>query len=249
MNDTWYSTGFKGYAKAREDKARENGPGRFFIPKPKPGEFNSKNIVMLSDDPFGFWEHGFKLDGSWVGNNEVCLAGIDAPCPLDVGKGSSLPISKYYVGLFTVLDMSEWKTKDGKVMKFQKRVLPAKDKLGGKIKLKKEQRTSLIGLEFTMTRDSGDQTPSTGDDMEFVREWKMDELLAKCKEHFVSQGAKQEFVDRFNLEPFDFSRLIRPRSRKEMANILESIKRGGSGSGESDSGGGSGAEADEEVPF
>jgi len=241
----WWGTGFGGYEKAKEERAREFGPRRFFIPKPKPGQFNTKNIVFLSDDPFGFWEHDYKLNGQW-GNHDVCISMIDGPCPLDVGRNEKLPINKYFIGLFSILDLSEWKKDDGKIIKYQKQTFAAKDKIAAKIKRHKEKRGSLIGVEFAFTRDSGDQTPATGDDMEFVKEWKLPELLDACKSHFKAQDAKSEFIEKFNLDPFDFTKTIKPRTRKELLNVYEQIKNGGGGGS---SGGGASNQADEDVPF
>lgn len=241
----WWGTNFSDFDKAREERASEWGPDRFWIPKPKPGLFNSKDIVFLSDDPFGFWEHDYKMNGKW-GNHDVCISQIDGPCPMDVNKSDKLPISKYFIGLFSALDFSEWTNKEKKVIKYQRKVLAAKDKLAQKIRRHKEKRGSLIGVQFTLTRDAGDQTPSTGDDMEFVKDWKLPDLLAACKAHFNSQGAKSEFIEKFNLEPFDFPKLIKPRKRGELQHLVDAVRNGGgapAGDGES------GGRVEEDVPF
>lgn len=246
----WWSTGFKGFDKAAEEKARQYGPRRFFIPKPKPGQYNTKDLVFLSDEPFSFWEHGYKLNGNWIGNHEVCISGITPPCPMD-NLGKNVPVSKYFIGLFTILDLSEWTSeKDGKVHKYEKKVLPAKDKLAQKIRRHKEKKGSLIGTRWTLTRDAGEQTPNTGDDMEYVETLDLKQLLQTCKDHFTAQQAKQEFITKFTLDPYDFTKLIAPRSKPELEAIVASVKSGG-GTAPAPSGApaGGGSQVDEDIPF
>lgn len=48
----WWDTGFSGFEKAREERERSWVPKRFWIPKPGPGKYNEKDILVLSDDPF-----------------------------------------------------------------------------------------------------------------------------------------------------------------------------------------------------
>lgn len=173
------------------------------------------------------------------------MSGIDPPCPLD-NLGKDVRCNKYYIGLLTILDLSEWTDKQGHVHKYTKKVLAAKDKLAGKIKRHKEKKGSLIGTQWTLVRDDKDQTPATGDEMNFVKDVSLAELLPIIKKHLQENGAKQDYLDKFTLDAFDFSKSLKPRSRKELVNLAEDIKRGGSGTTGGDKKAG---EADEEVPF
>lgn len=167
---SWYETGYEGAEKEQERRSLGYPPDRFWL---KPGD--SKEIVFIGDDPFCINEHAWRdAEGAW--HHATCTAKInDNGCGACGQTGVSRPD---YTGHYTIVDITGYTTKKGVENKNRLILLPAKTKVINKFKLKKQNRGSLLGQLWTITR-ADENAPNTGDDLDHVREIKsMDGLLS-----------------------------------------------------------------------
>ena len=164
----WYSTGKTGYENAQriqEEVKHQYGPSRFWL---KPG--GSAKVTFLDTEGFYFHEHNLKLNGKW-GNHFTCLKDF-SECPLcDSGDRSG------YVCAYTIIDHSEYETKQGKKIKNQKRLLVVRPAVMNKLARRRESLEGNLqyGL-FLFTRD-GEQECSTGEDIEFIKRLNAKDLV------------------------------------------------------------------------
>lgn len=186
MGKSWYETGYDGAEKEADKKAMGYPPDRLWQ---RPG--SSKEIVFIGDDPFCIREHQWRdTQDRW--HYATCIAKVsDAGCPACGATGVSKPD---YVGLYTIVDVTGYTSRDGVENKNRLILLPAKTKVLNKFKMKKENRGSLLGQLWSLAR-SDTNAPSTGDDLDHVREIKMDGLLGA-----VTYKGKplKEMIDRAN---------------------------------------------------
>ena len=168
MGKSWYETGYEGAGKEQERRSLGYPPDRFWL---KAG--SSKEIIFIGDDPFCIREHTWRdSEGNW--HSATCTANInDNGCG---GCGQTGVSRADYVGHYTIVDVTGYTNKDGVDFKNQLKLLPAKTKVLNKFKLKKENRGSLLGQLWTITRADAN-APNTGDDLDHVREIKADRLL------------------------------------------------------------------------
>lgn len=157
---SWIQSGFGGI-KGEEDRlANLYGPNRVWI---KPG--TSTELLFIDDEPSSMYEHNWKADGSWK-NWLTCLSQGDfgeIPCCELLGANS-----KYYVGFFTVVDLSKWTDKKGNVHQYEVKLLPAKLKTQKKLQRKKEELGKLSGNIIKCFRET-DDSASVGDEFTFVK--------------------------------------------------------------------------------
>jgi hypothetical protein len=168
MGKSWYETGYDGAEKEQERRSLGYPPDRFWL---KAG--SSKEIIFIGDDPFCIKEHGWcDTNDDW--HHATCTANInDNGC----GACGQTGVSRAdYVGHYTIVDVTGYTNKDGVDFKNQLKLFPAKTKVLNKFKLKKENRGSLLGQLWTITR-ADSNAPNTGDDLDHVREIKADRLL------------------------------------------------------------------------
>jgi len=209
---SWYRFGADALEEAArldaEAERRKNAPWRFWL---KAG--GSAEIVFL-DKPvtvngetiypwFGVLEHNMRKDGKW-GNYYTCRRDLDE-CPLcEAGYRPS------YAIYLTIIDLTEYETKDGRTVKGTKKLFPIKRKLLNKFKRKlKDAGGSLYLKKFRIYRDSVDDL-STGEDIEFIGDATEEELLA-CK---PSDVAPEEW-----LAPFDYKKIFEPLPVEELRRI------------------------------
>jgi len=169
MAKSWYETGYEGAEKEQERRAMGYPPDRFWL---KPG--TSKEIVFVGDDPFCINEHSWRdSEGNW--HQATCTAKInDNGCGGCGQPGVSRPD---YTGHYTIVDITGYTTQKGE-NKNRLILLPAKTKVINKFKFKKENRGSLLGQLWNITR-ADENAPNTGDDLDHVRELKsMEGLLS-----------------------------------------------------------------------
>lgn len=165
MSD-WFQTGYDEVEKTlRKEASRQSagyGPGRFWMPADSEREF-----ILVDEDPVAVYEHNPKLNGSyrnWLTcNNGVCCEILGAD-------------TRYYVGFFTCVDLSEWTDKQGNKHKYELRLYPAKSKTLKKFKRKIERGVSLAGKLILASRTDS-KSPNVGDDFEIVREADMTKLF------------------------------------------------------------------------
>lgn len=166
---SWYETGFDGAQREQEKRELGYGPNRLWQ---KPGA--SRELIFLDDLPFCIWEHAWKNEsGKW--EFATCINKIATEgCPADGAKGVQ---GAEYTGFLTVVDGTGYVDGKGRDHKWELIMLTPKTKVINRIKKKKESRGSLVGCMYTLTR-ADENTPSTGDDLDFIREGDMNKLYA-----------------------------------------------------------------------
>ena len=164
---SWYETGYEGAEREQEKKNLGYPPDRWWL---RAGE--TKELVFIDDTPFCVHEHGWRdSNGRW--HYATCIAKIaDEGCP---GCGATGVQRADYTGHYTIVDVTGYVSKDGTEYKYRLVDLPAKTKVLNKFKQKKENRGSLLGQLFTLSR-ADKNSPNTGDDLDHVREVKMEGL-------------------------------------------------------------------------
>lgn len=165
-NASWYETGYEGAEEEAEKRSMGYPPDRLWQPAG-----NSKELVFIGDDPFCIKEHQW-CDSNKNWHHATCLAKIEDSCPACSQNGVSRPD---YVGHYTIVDITGYTTKDGTENKNRLILLPAKTKVLNKFRMKKENKGSLLGQLWSLTR-SDSNSPNTGDDLDNIREVNMDGL-------------------------------------------------------------------------
>jgi hypothetical protein len=146
----WFKTGFEA-VDALPDLKKQN---RFWL---NVGE--EKKVIFLDDAPFTFWEHNFTINGDFR-NYATCLKNLNKPCPMCEAK-----IKIYYIGLFTVIDLSVWTDKSGKLHKNEVKLFAAKVKALKLLKKQKEKDRLKNGL-FSVGRIEA-KSGTSGDFFDF----------------------------------------------------------------------------------
>lgn len=162
-----------------EHKAEQKAKGtvmRFWLPKDKDGCITFLDGDLkdgMLDIPF-YYEHQVNMNGSW--NNHFICTQDEEPCP--VCEGGHSPS---YVGVFTVIDHSEYVSKkDGKTYKDQVRLLVAKRDSIKTLQKLAEKRGGLRGCKFDVSR-TGDKSPSIGNVFDFTEKLTNAQLSAAYK--------------------------------------------------------------------
>ena len=200
----WYQRGWDNL----DDFKREysNQPRRLWMPKE-----SSKKVIFLDDNPFRFYEHQLYLNGSWQ-NWFTCLkqGETSRECPL-----CKMDDNPYYVGMYTIVDMSEYFDKKGNQHKNELRIFAAKIDTMKLLKLKKERMGSLVGCKFEISR-VGEKSPSVGNNFEYVEKLTMeqvDELVNK------DRGAQK-----LEVKPFAYEEIFAPPSEESLLTVVRRIK-------------------------
>lgn len=261
---SWYSSGFGGI-KGEEDRlASMYGPPKLWL---KAGA--TKSIVFVDDNPACLHEHSPKINGSW-GNSYTCLRDMypdDVACCEILGQDT-----RHFVGYFTVIDMDQWKDKKGNLHEFEIKLLPAKVKSLKMIEHKKVSRENRLAGRIFNIRRTDDKSPSIGDDYEYNRDVKdpsalfasvqfkgkklsefftksveTEEGLAKLKKTFAVTYADGVPVPK--LVPFSYQDILRPKTPKDLRDILRGAKIEKNGPGSTNSTGSDASSNEKDVPF
>lgn len=206
---SWYETGYEGAEKEQEKKNLGYPPDRWWM---KPGE--TKEMVFIDDTPFCIREHSWRdTNDRW--HHVTCIAKIsEEGCPADGATGVQ---RADYTGHYTIVDITGYVARDGKEHKHRLVLLPAKTKVLNRFKIKKENRGSLLGQLFTLSRADGN-SPNTGDDLDHVREIKMDGLYSVV----TYKGKKiKDLIDKANGDGSDAE-----RTRKYLAHHFQIPEEG-----------------------
>lgn len=257
----WYQTGYEGIGREEQRLAQMGGPPRLWMPAG-----STREIVFVDNEPVTIYEHNWKANGSWK-NWATCLRGIEDECP---GCSELGETNRYYVGIYTVIDISEWTDRRGNKHQFEINLLPAKLKSLKKFRRKAAERieaggTGVAGCLYRLARD-GKEDPSIGGEAEFVREVDMDKLFPlalykgkKLSELYdkaeTSEDSLKIAKKLFQLEmdgdkvvrklvPLNYFDQLHPLAVKDFKEMLRGA------STDNDSGGsGGGAKADDKTPF
>jgi hypothetical protein len=159
----------------------------------KPEE--SKRVIFIDDSPVMVEEHQVWEDGR--PKFFTCLKMFEEPCPLCRRKHR--PSS---VGYYTIIDRSEWKDRQGKSHKNERKLFGAKMKALRKLRRLSKECGGLIGVEFKIYRDGSDD-PTTGSDFTMVKKHELEFLLSKGLE----------------AESFDYDLVLAPKSEDEYEEV------------------------------
>ena len=251
---SWYNQGFDGIKEEEKRQASAYAPSRFRVPVGA-----RREMVFIDDNPAQLYEHNPKINGNWQ-TFLTCLKDVDDPCPVCESFGEK---TRYYVGIFTVVDTSKWIDKKGNEHQFELNMAAAKFGSMKKLRRKKEDAEtdgkSFVGGLYRASRDT-DKEPAIGAEFEYVRAADMDRLFdvaqyrgKPLKDLYTKAEADPEAMERLkdlfqvefdengklirNLVPFNYFKILHPKPRKELVSLV----RGSSRDDDDDrSGGGSG---------
>ena len=259
---SWYETGYEGAEKEAEKKAMGYPPDRLWQPAGSTTE-----VVFVNDNPFCLREHQWRdSNGNW--HHATCIAKIDdRGCPGCSQNGVS---RADYVGHYTIVDVSGYTRRDGTENKYRLILLPAKTKVLNKFRMKKENRGSLLGQLWNLTR-SDSNSPNTGDDLDHVREVKMEglyevvtykgkslkEMIDKANGNSAEAERTRKYLAHHFQVPeegpipekipqFNFPALMEPM---EFGAMKSAVADAQPFKGKGSSSGGSASAADDDVPF
>ena len=166
--------------KQRRTNRRSIQPFRVWV---RPGE--ATEIVILDDEPnFFMYEHNLKDPANqnrWtkflgcVKESEVC--------PVCEATGQE----SYYAMVFSAIDFTEFKTKDGTVHEFSRKLMIVKPSQQKKFIRRFETEGTLRGARFELIRDK-DTDPAIGNDIEFIGFMDEDELVEHEREWRDREG-------------------------------------------------------------
>jgi hypothetical protein len=268
-NVEWMKRGYEAAHKEQDRIEQMYGPNRFWMPTN-----SSKEFVFLDDEPVGLHEHNPKLNGKWD-NWFTCLQGMSGEGPVCC-EILGQDYRRYYVGYFSVVDLSKYTDKKGNTYQYEVKLLPAKLGTVKKFERKKKDKGTLVGTIYKASRDS-DKDPSVGGEFEYVRDAdltklfdaanykgkKLSELwskaesspdeLKKLQRIFSIQPEKGTQLPK-RIVPFNYYELLKPRAASEIRTMFAGVrfdrKDSEAGDASEPSGGGSSSgAADNDVPF
>ena len=194
-----YGAADAAFQRQEQNRRRSNLPWRFFM---KNGE--TAKIVFLDDSCVSCNEHMVRNAPGTPPDFFTCIGGIDKTdptCPL------CHVCSAYFIGSYTIMDNRSWTDKDGKIHKFQKRVLCAKAQAAQKYKEASANYKGLRGCVFQVSRGASQQAWTIGDVIEY-------------KGRMTEAQMKQMFGD---TKPVDYAAFFEPRSREEMQRAADRV--------------------------
>ncbi len=187
----WYKQGWDNIPKEGEGRM----VSRFFL---KPEE--ERIVIFIDNEPFCFWEHELYLNNQRV--YYTCIKGLESRCPL-CEKTSS---RRYYAGAFTILDLTEWTDKTGKIHSISKKLLIAKQRFLYKLSKQVAKRNGkLSGCKFSLLRTDGN-APRTGDNIEFIERVDLTKFDAEL------------------IKPFEYVKLFEPRKVEFLDEVVKELE-------------------------
>jgi len=203
----WYYTGDEGEKRAEEVKEemikQATGARRFWLK-----EGNEALVTFLDNTPFFIHEHNLRIGGKW-GNYFTCLQEFDN-CP--ICEAGHRP---YFACIYTIIDHSTYKTKAGKEVKNQKKLLVLKRTAYEIImdRKKNDLDNDLTYVVFRTKRHKADD-PNTGGD--WVVKKRLD--LATVKRFIPSDIDVNERDD--YLKPFNYIDIFQPKEADALRRIV-----------------------------
>ena len=154
----------------------------------KSGKENMRNIIFLDDPGVGFARHTLK-----IGENFESLTCLDADCPMCAKGYWKTPCI-----VFSILDLTPWKDKQGNEKKYFKKTLLIKGKaMMELISVRRDANGgTLAGLKMSVLR-TDDKAPNSGDDFS---------VLGKV------DLSKLPVDDKKDIQPFNYEELFAPLS-------------------------------------
>lgn len=264
--ESFYRSGFGGVKEEENRRDSMYGPARFWL---RTGD--GAEVSFVDDEPACIHEHSPKINGNWM--NFTCLKDVypdDPVCCEKLGFDT-----RAYVGFLTVCDFREWTDKKGVTHRFELKLLAAKL---GSLKLlggKKADRENRLSNRVYKVKRIGEKAPNIGDDWEYSREVdpakadkflesvtfrgkklidlyksEKEEEIAKLRKTFRVATADGQIVPK--VVPFNYLEVLKPKTPKELRDILTGArieKNGNAKSGSSGSGGNGEGGKEDDVPF
>jgi hypothetical protein len=270
----WLDTGFGGIEKEEARQASSRGPRRFFMKKN-----DRKQLIFVDQRPACIHEYNPKLNGSWT--NWFTAPKSDPNYPdmesamTTINKHLGGKYRDYYVGYFTVVDCTEWKSKDGTKNRYELKFFPAKMGSLKLIQSRIEDFGGIAGKAINVRRTDEQKSPAVGNVFDMEKEIDMDKLWDHVmyqgkllKEHFAealeNDAKRVSLTNTFNFKrgdngvllpgvpTFNYMNLLKPKTPAELRTFLAGAQvddpDNNSSSTTSSSGVGDGA-ADESIPF
>ena len=214
---------------------------RFWMPKEATkyitfldGGLDEDGLLMT----VSYFEHQIKMNGSWQ-NWFVCVSESE-PCPLcEDGDKASL------VSLFTIIDHSEFTTKDGAAHSNQRRLYPVKGDTFKRMQKLASKQGGLAGCKFEVLR-IGEKAPNVGSDFDFIEKTSYEDVLAKYE-----MKKSGEASDRKVARPYDYQAIIPYRNADELRGLGfgGSVYSVGSEQVQEDLSGETSGITDDDIPF
>ena len=210
-SETFYETGYETQTEKQVIEQQDKDQvRRFWIP---PKAEDEKLVCFLDDNPPRLWEHQVAISGSWR-NWYTCIRGIgQGACPLcDISAKfkqhtGRKKYGRYYIGVYTILDMVGWIDKEGKERgKNQKQLLVLRIPTMGILKKRRDKQCegSLVGGVFNVYR-SGDKEAASGNDWQFEEKMTQKQMTEKFKD----------------ITPLDYRTLFGPKKPQALQDIAE----------------------------
>lgn len=205
---SWFAKGAEGekFVEEQEEKRKSAGGNdnvrnwRF-----KLGYDSSGYIVPLDDLTFFFNEHQFQANGSYY-NYETCIQDVEGECPLCENENRFAP-----VGVMSIIDLTEYKKKDGTMSKPKKKIMVLKQ--GGRERWLKRQK-KLGGLafkKFEVTRSRDKKGEATGT---------MEDYEKEVDPEILKQLAPSDVDANEWLKPYNYEELFMPKSAAELRKLI-----------------------------
>ncbi len=201
---SWFDSGFDGLEEEDTSSSGGSRQRRFWIKEGK-----ETRVIFIDGVPnYRFHEHQLPINGDFR-NWFTCLKDIDPKgCPLCDYAAAHLDAKgkpthgRYLVGMFNVIDRTEWTDSDGKTHVDEVKLLPAKITMLKRFKKRAERYGgSLAGREFIVSRSSK-KMANIGDDWEHTGEVDM---------------------SKFKIEPYDIKEVCAPKSHAELMKVVKSL--------------------------
>lgn len=195
----------------QETRKQNQATQRFYIGK---GDTNSRIITFLDGrvdkdgllEAVSFHQHQLELNGSWQ-NWFVCTADQE-PCPICEMTVKGKRVYAQWVAAFTIIDHTEYKSKDGtKTYANQKRLFVCKQDTFKLLQKRAAKQGGLAGCTFDVTR-VGDKSEGVGSDFDFVTKRTGAELLKQYP------TLKPE-----DLQAFDYDKVIQYHTAQDLRKL------------------------------
>lgn len=194
-------------------KRREAGfvPFRFYVT-----EGSEARLIVLDKEPFFMYEHNWKGPKGYWDQHCRCIKEI-GNCPACQHHNKE----GYYVMMLTVLDTRPYKNRDGKTVKYSRKLLPIKQGMIPKYERLYKQKGTFRGMVITVCRD-GDKEPRTGGSVD-LNKWVSEENLKKYR--MKNQDGKTILLS----EPVDYAKVFAMPTEAELREVCN---MGGSQAGD-----------------
>ena len=201
MSASWAKTGAAAHTAMAESEAaraaereRNQRMWRFWLETGSEAPITFVDGDLLPDGSLNFFayhEHTLLLNGTW-NNHFVCVREME-PCPIcESGDRAA------FVGVFTVIDHRQYKTKKGEVYSDVPRLLVAKADTLKLLSTIAAKRGGLAGARFDVMR-IGDKAPSVGSQFDFMEKTPIEELRKKYVKNVLRE--RYRYTMSYNIEP------------------------------------------------